>query len=613
MKKVIISFIIFIVGALSLFIYSSNNEGRATRLSGEEMTSEKKVSTSPAKGPTGSAEVPLITGPEIKEPATSRDETEKPIEDAIHKKEPAIKAEARLEAALPVQEIKEKGEQPATFTAEVSPGEMNRKDEARPLEKETDRFVEKKELIIKEEPVGTAEKITVAAPVEEIIITVDKPVLIKEVEKAAIPREEIKQPIIKTALAREESRVVEEKAETMPAGGLIIMPIETPATVLSKLSSAGSKDIMPERAKEQPSVKMEPAVAVVSTEKATVKGEIISLAEKTKGDMEKPGPFTGEMLIEGNNKRIAIFPFENLSDNRDAFKHVLPLLIDKLEKRGFEVVDEDDLNNFLCGERVRSTGYISRELSGKIRKRFNVSTILAGAIISFSDEDIPEFGILARMVETSGGTIIWADYSAATGEDFIAVLELGRLKTVFSLIPKVIDILFASYKDGDINRETKHLHRIAVMPFKNNTGFNNAGIIATYMFIVEIFKSRLFIPVEYGDIRDIIIKQGIRLKGDIGYENISELSNELKARGILVGVVDNYSNGADGSMSPNAGITARLVDGSNKKIMWYNSSQLSGEDNIIALDWGRIRSVHSVAYKAVSGLVKEMSRKKWRD
>jgi TolB-like protein len=276
-------------------------------------------------------------------------------------------------------------------------------------------------------------------------------------------------------------------------------------------------------------------------------------------------------------------------------------------------VDEDDLTSFVCNERVRFAGYVTRELSDKIRKKFNVSAILTGAIISFSTEEIPEFGILARIIDTSDGTILWADYSAATGDDFIAILELGRLKSVFSLIPKVIDMLFASFKAEELGREIKPLHRIAVMPFKNNSDFNNAGIIATYMFMIEILKGRQFMPIEYGATRDTIIKLGIRRKGDIGYENIGELSKELKARGILIGVVDNYSDGTASSRAPNVGITARLVDGGNNKILWYNSYQLSGDEHVIALDWGRIRSVHSVAYKAISALVKEMSKKKWHD
>ena len=42
------------------------------------------------------------------------------------------------------------------------------------------------------------------------------------------------------------------------------------------------------------------------------------------------------------------------------------------------------------------------------------------------------------------------------------------------------------------------------------------------------------------------------------------------------------------------------------------TARCKGDDNIFMLDWGRIRSAENVAYKAVSKLVKEMSKAKWR-
>lgn len=615
MKKTLILFTVLLAGAFSLYFYSGNYQRRLVpEFESRKITTEKKNKAESSESPSGFMDAHSSLASEIKEIRPVKEAAEHPAEDPFHKKEPTIKTEGSIETAPGGEEIKEKGEKPAAINTEAPPWKIKRKEDLRSEEKEKVLPVVKKEVIITGETYGSAEKRTAAVPVaKEIIKPVDEQVIMQQEVKTAVHAEEIRQSITKAALTVEADRVAEENTEPIPAGGMIILPIEKQAPAFIELTSAGTKAIVPEREKEQTFPKMETAFAVSNTEKAEGTREIITLAGKKEGNIEKPEPFRSEMLIEGKNKRIAIFPFENLSDNRDAFRHILPLLIDKLEKRGFEVVDEDDLNNFLCKERTRHTGYISRELSGKIRKRFNVSTILTGAIISFSTEEIPEFGILARIIDTSDGTILWADYSAATGEDFIAILELGRLKTVFSLIPKVIDILFASFRTEELNREIKPMHRIAVMPFKNNTSFNNAGIIATYMFIAEILKSQQFLPIEYGDIRDIIIKLGIRRKGDIGYENVGELSKELKARGIVVGVVDNYADGAAGSVSPNVGITARLVDGSNKKILWYNSYQLSGEENIIALDWGRIRSVHSVAYKAISSLVKEMTKKKWPD
>lgn len=617
MKKIIIILIVLLSGAL---LFSAIIERRDNSLFGDIKTRDKNAEGVPAKSPSGFMEKILSPEKEIKEILTDKEEMEKTAEEAIRNEE---KVKHNLQDVTVREDIKDKGERPAALVAEAPTMEIKRMGEVSSVEKEMARPAVKKETNVAEETSGRTEKIvSVSKDEKDITKPADKRTLvqdetpsliIKDENKVPMLGDEIKLPVKKTEEASVEPPVFEEKKETMPAGGLIVMTQETPAHTLTELLSMRTKNIVPEREEEQPVVKMEAAVAGSRSEKAIETKEVTPPAGKKEEYMEKPEHFSVEMLKKGSSNRVAIFPFENLSNNKDAFKHVLPLLIDKLGKKGFEVVDEDDLNNFLCEERIRSDGYISRELSGKIRKRFNISTILTGTIVSFSTEEIPQFGVLARMIDPADGTILWADYSAATGEDFIAILELGRLKTIFSLIPKVIDILFASFKVEEFYTGIKPAHRIAVMPFKNNTSYNNAGIIAMYMFMVELLKSREFMPIEYGDVRDMIIKLGIRRKGDIGYDSIGALSKELKTRGIVVGVVDNYSAGESVSEAPHVGITARLVDGSNNKILWYNSYQLSGEDNIVALDWGRIRSVHSVAFKAISGLVKEMRKKKWPD
>jgi len=613
-KKTLIFLTVLIAAALSLYVYSGNRQrGSAPLLTSNKVTDKNEIKSGPQESPSGIIDTGAVPVAETTGSVPVMDASETPSGEIVQKKDQSGRPQGTIDV-LPDEEIKDKEDYPQTLTSETPHLDIKRIEGGVPVEKEKELAAAKKELIVAADTSREAFKRTEVEPeVKETNKPVDKPDTAKEDKKAVTAGKEIKPYVAQVEPAEEKPRVAGEKKDTMPAGGVIIAPVETPAPVLMDLSSAGTKDIVPGGTEKQPSVKMGTTVTVNRTEKSVSTKEIIPPGVESKAYMKKTAPSREDMLSEGNNKRIVIFPFENLSDNRDAFRHVLPLLIDKMSKRGFEVVDEEDITDFLCKERIRFTGYISRELSEKIRKRFNASAVLTGAIVSFSTDEIPEFGILARLIDTSDGTIIWADYSAATGEDFIAILELGRLKTVFSLIPKVIDILFASYRAEELNREIKPLPRIAVMPFKNNTEYNNAGIIATYMFIVEILRSRQFLPIEYGDIRDVIIKQGIRRKGDIGYENIGELSRELKARGIVVGVVDNYSDGVAASVAPNVGFTARLVDGSNKKILWYNSFQLSGEENIIALDWGRIRSVHSVAYEAVSGLVKEMSKKKWTD
>jgi TolB-like protein len=316
---------------------------------------------------------------------------------------------------------------------------------------------------------------------------------------------------------------------------------------------------------------------------------------------------------EGNDfkEKIALFPFDNLSNDKDALIYVMPVLKNILKKKGLEVIDEDNLNKFLCRERVITNGHISKDIALKIRERFGVNTILTGSIISFVSGENPKFGISARLINSSNGNIIWADYASATGDDFTKILGLGKLRTMDSLIPKVMERLFTSFSTTLPYKEIESTYKIAVMPFQNKSRFRDAGKIATYMFLVELFKNQVFEPVEYGNVRKLIVDLRVRSRGELTYKNIEALSKFLGVDGVLVGTVELYSDRVGVSSAPEVAITARLLDARKNRILWYNSYQLNGEENIIVFDWGRMRSVDKVAYKVVSKLVEKMETVKW--
>ncbi|MDH3259304.1 MAG: hypothetical protein OEM19_07580, partial [Deltaproteobacteria bacterium] len=396
-----------------------------------------------------------------------------------------------------------------------------------------------------------------------------------------------------------------------------VIPAVKPVPVLPLLPtlevSEGQKDVITEgdEGRREPEEQIIASAEKELSEERVEEEEILPGEDMTGEPVRKRQVLREDISPQEYNRRVVIFPFENLSDNKDVMKHVLPILLERIEKKGMAVVDEDSLNNFLCQKRIRDTGYISGDLARIIKEEFYASKILTGSIISFSDEENPRFGILARLIDASEGTILWADYAVATGEDFITILNLGRLNTVFSVIPRVMDMLFASFVSEAPPGKAKTSHRIGVMPFKNNSSFKNAGIIAMHMFVIELLKSPEFRPIEYGDVRDEIIRLRIWSRGELNYKNINTLSHELDARGILVGVVDDYAKGGDLSSPPMVGITVRLVNGRNNKILWYNTDQSNGDENLIALDWGRMRSVHTVAYEVVSNLVGRMGTVKW--
>jgi hypothetical protein len=150
-----------------------------------------------------------------------------------------------------------------------------------------------------------------------------------------------------------------------------------------------------------------------------------------------------------------------------------------------------------------------------------------------------------------------------------------------------------------------------VMPFQNASRHRDAGMIATYMFLVELLQDKRFEPVEYGETRRLIVDLRIKQKGEIDYKFLEGLSKSLDVDGILVGTVELYSDGLDTSSPPEVAISARLIDAHKNKILCYDGYRLNGDEDIIAFDWGRIRSVDNVAYEVVKKLIEKMEKAKW--
>ncbi|RPI37839.1 MAG: hypothetical protein EHM54_02125 [Nitrospiraceae bacterium] len=323
--------------------------------------------------------------------------------------------------------------------------------------------------------------------------------------------------------------------------------------------------------------------------------------------VQKPGAEEG-----ASKKKIAIFEFENLSESDDALAYVMPAVAKLMAGSGFDLLDEKSLDGFLLKERVRTTSYISGGLARQIGKELGVAAVLLGTVYTFSMDSNPRFGLSARLVDSATGAIIWADYASATGEDFTQLLGLGRVYSMEELLPKVMERLFASFSAEPPFKEPESSYRIAVMPFLNKSEVRGIGMLPTYLFMVELFRNPLYVPVEFGEVRNAIVNARIRERGEVDYKSIGELSRFLNVDGILVGTVDHYSDGLDKGAAPEVVISARLINARNNRILWCGSYQMDGDDDISVLDFGKIRSVDKVADRAISQLIKNMEKTEWK-
>ncbi len=430
--------------------------------------------------------------------------------------------------------------------------------------------------------------------------------------KEVIQLEEVVEKVIEqTSPAPAPPEKPPEKVEAPPPFKEVEKPVEKPVTAIPRKYTMEAEIEV-----AKPTEEIEEKKEIILSEKEEVL-PLEVIVEKLIEPPVVPLPAKEIEKVEDREEvtppenRIALLPFDNFSDNQDALKQVMPLIASRLEAKGFNVVSENKIIAFFCEERMRNISFISKEQSRKVGDILHVGTIMVGAVTSYSLGENPRFGISARLIDTSESKIIWADYASETGNDFTRLLGLGTIKNIDRLIPKVLDRLLTSFRIEPPQDDSESKYKVAVLPFKNISQYDDAGIIVTYLFLTELFKHELFEPVEYGDIWKMIVDSRIRIKGELSHQNIEALSQSLGAGAFLLGTVENYSDGIDGSSPPDITISARLLDARDNRILWYNSRQLNGDDKIKVLDWGKIRSADKVAYSAVSELVENMETARW--
>ena len=313
-----------------------------------------------------------------------------------------------------------------------------------------------------------------------------------------------------------------------------------------------------------------------------------------------------------SGKTIAVFPFENFSDQKNATSEIMPYLHERLQKSGIVLVSPESVERFLIVNEIRGFGHFSGQILDLAKQDLGVDYVLLGSINSYSES--PCLSVSARLVSVSDGKVVWGRSSGCCGDDFKSILGLGRVSDRTELCSIVIEDL-CSPLDGLMlphDGETKPLFRVAVMPFENFANRKNSGIILTYFFLSALTGETEWDVVEYGRAWSVLVSENYQYRGNLDYDTLQAMGKAINADGILLGTVEKYEEaiGTGNHSIPKVCINLRLLHVPSKSIVWADRMSATGEDYISVLDWGRIRTVDRLAQEMVLQMVRRLSRAK---
>ncbi|RJQ17715.1 MAG: hypothetical protein C4560_08375 [Nitrospiraceae bacterium] len=160
-------------------------------------------------------------------------------------------------------------------------------------------------------------------------------------------------------------------------------------------------------------------------------------------------PFRSNEFKREGNVKIAILPFDNLSDTQGAGKIMEDyVLVELLKHSPINIIEPGEVASVLSQERIRLATSISRETVNKIGKRLGAGLLIIGVVHEYDMQlatgaggsgQVPAIAVSLRIIDADTGNIVWAVSAPRRGTDTETVFGIGRIQSMDSLAQKTAE------------------------------------------------------------------------------------------------------------------------------------------------------------------------------
>ena len=158
-----------------------------------------------------------------------------------------------------------------------------------------------------------------------------------------------------------------------------------------------------------------------------------------------PNSYLRPSIDKSKINKVAVCSFHNNTQVAEASSVVTKAFIAGLfESKRFKIEFPGNVRSFLVGERIIVRTGLDLQTIEFMAKRLGVDAVILGEVdeyIGVKDEKkavIPMVSIRSRMVDGRSGKILWMAHHRRTGNDYIKVLDFGKVRSVAALTRKVV-------------------------------------------------------------------------------------------------------------------------------------------------------------------------------
>ncbi len=160
-------------------------------------------------------------------------------------------------------------------------------------------------------------------------------------------------------------------------------------------------------------------------------------------------PARGKPVAGAELKKIAILPFHNISGRRDAGKMVANNFVTEIFVDGrYGVEEPGNILQFMLQENVSVVGEMGIDRIRILGLRLGVDGVLVGIVDVFDDgtKTAPTVSLTARLIESESGTIVWSGQVSKSGDDYVIVFGVGKVRSANALAQKAIREMIKTIK-----------------------------------------------------------------------------------------------------------------------------------------------------------------------
>ncbi|MBI3450299.1 MAG: hypothetical protein HY049_15470 [Acidobacteria bacterium] len=340
-------------------------------------------------------------------------------------------------------------------------------------------------------------------------------------------------------------------------------------------------------------------------------------------------------------RRLLVIPFAGRGAPEGAWKELWPVLSAALRGQGFDIVEMSAVEEEMRIHRLRDPSILSHEEIAALAVALKADRVILGSLYRLDGGGEPTISFSGRVIQPDrleieaisatmldgkslrralgmGGPVTRARVLEEASRRFTASLVAGlagassaeELKALLrggSLAPAPASYLAPGIGD-------RRIHRITILPFRNQTKHVGAGQTAAEMFAWCLQASGQVSLVDSGDATRRLLLRGWHAGLPVGRAEVVALRDDPGVDAVLMGTVDRWEVSDQGAaIPPEISFTVRLLDAATGEILWAAEHERSGDETSTIYGIGSATLAESLlarsAFEVLEPLLKGMKTK----